>query len=239
MSNRVFVKKLGRANKAARAYRRVAGPIARIPRQMPQFTPSRGGAVYARRMGPAEKKNIDQLNVSLGPTAVGTTTGVVTLLNGCVTGGQPINRIGRRICMTSVLIRGRLNLAATSAGNCQARIVVFYDKQTNKAAPVATDVLANDLIESPMTLANTHRFRVLRDIVVPCLGTAGPQCHYVDEYIKLPPGCRDAEFIDGAGAGTVADITSGGLFTLVYLQNFITVAAVSQAFDTRVRFTDY
>lgn len=222
---KVVVAKRGRGGKrprgAASKFARYSGPM-----------PSRGGATYARRMSSMEKKNID-----IVPTipAVGTTTSVITCLNPCQAGGLPTNRVGRRITMTSLLFRGRFQTAPTTTGNCPIRIIIFYDKQTNKAAPVAGDVLAADSIEQVALLANSHRFRVLRDIVIPCVGTAGPQSAYVNEYIKMN---KQVEYIDGAGAGTVADITSGGLFCMIFANDLTAVAALSQAIQCRVRFTD-
>lgn len=217
---------LGRGVRRAPAARRY-GPVG--------FIPSRGGATYARRMTRTEKKNIDQ-NVTL--SGFGSATGSLTLLNACTAGGLPTNRVGRRIIMTSVMLRGRFQMAPTSTGTCSIRVIIFYDKQTNKSNPIATDLLVSDTIEALNLLANSHRFKILRDIIIPCVGTAGPQSAYLNEYIKIPRGCHEVEYVDGAGAGTVADITSGGLFALVYSDNLIGTASLSQNLNCRVRFTD-
>lgn len=197
------------------------------------FAPSRGGATYSRRMASGEKKNIDVASVAL--PAVATATGVITVLNVCTAGGLPTNRIGRRITMKSVFITGIVQMAATTTGSSPIRLIVFYDKQTNKAAPVATDLLQTDSISSAMLLANSHRFKVLRDIIVPVIGSAGPQATLVREFFKVN---LETEFIDGAGAGTVADITSGGLFCLAYANNNTAAAALLTGLNARVRFTD-
>lgn len=197
-----------------------------------RYLATRGGATYARRMTSMEKKNLDS---SLNFPAFATLTGSLTLLNASVAGGLPTNRVGRRINLASVLIRGAVQLAPTSTGSSPVRIIIFFDKQTNKAAPAATDLLDVDTISGKQLLANSHRFRVLRDIIVPCVGTAGPQSFYINEYIKFT---KQTEYIDGAGAGTVADITTGGLFALVYTSGGIGVAALQSGLNARVRFTD-
>lgn len=199
---------------------------------------SRGGATYSRSMSPFEKKNIDTTlsSATTGFPAVGVATGVLSLLNGCTAGGLPTNRVGRRITMTSLYMRGTIQLTATSTGNCPVRILIVYDKQTNKAAPSATDILNTDNAASLMLLANNHRFRVIRDIIVPIIGTGGPQGCYIDEYVKLPN--LTTEYIDGAGAGTVGDITSGGLFALIYCNNTIGTTACLSGLNLRLRFQD-
>lgn len=186
----------------------------------------------------AEKKNIDTaFTVNGGQVpAFGVTTGIVTLLNGCTAAATPTSRVGRRISMHSLAIRGHVFMGATSTGSQAVRVIIFYDKQTNKTAPAATDVLSGDSVQGQMLLANSHRFRVLRDIVVPCTGTAGPQSQYIDVYLKLKG--LEAEFIDGAGAGTVADVTSGGLFALVYANQNVGTASAQTNINMRLRFTD-
>lgn len=192
---------------------------------------------YGLLKSTAEKKNIDSTVTFAG---LNVATGTVTVLNACTAGGLPTNRVGRRICMKSVLIKGFFSMQPTSTQSCPIRMIIVYDKQTNKAAPAAADILAADAIQNPNLLANSHRFQVIRDIIIPCIGTAGPQSVYVNEYAKIN---LETEFIDGAGAGTVADITSGGLFALAYANGTtaaggIGVAVIANNITTRVRFTD-
>jgi len=195
---------------------------------------NRNPAFQSVSRGVAEKKNIDTPNIAI--QAFGVTTGIIQVLNNCTAGALPTNRIGRRITMKSVLVRGQFHTSPTTAGSCSIRCLIVYDKQTNKTAPGATDILATDDIASPATLANSHRFTILRDIWVPCVGSAGPQSVMINEYIK----CNlETEYIDGVGAGTTADITSGGLFMLVYTNNATaTAAVVASNLNTRVRFQD-
>lgn len=184
------------------------------------------------QMRSSEKKNIDS---TLAFPVVGAGTGILTLLNGSQAGGLPTNRVGRRMTMTSVFVRGSVALQAASTGNCPVRILVVYDKQSNKAAPNPGDILVGDRVDEQMLLANSHRFKVVRDILIPCLGTAGPQSALINEYAKVN---LQTEYIDGAGAGTVADITSGSLYALVYCNNQIGGAACLSNVQVRVRFQD-
>lgn len=188
---------------------------------------------YKARMTTMELKNLDA--TPQVPNTVATTTGTVNLLNGSVVGAQPTNRVGRRFTMKSILVRGYVQLGTATTGSSSVRCILVYDKQTNKAAPAATDILNTDDIRSQNLLANSRRFKILRDIICPVLGTAGPQTVYINEYLK----CNlDVECIDGAGSNTVADITSGGLFLLTYATAGMAGTNITSALVSRVRFSD-
>lgn len=188
---------------------------------------------FPRMMGSMEKKNID---ASLGFPAFTVGTGVLTLLNASQAGALPTNRVGRRIKMTSVLLRGQVTMAPTSTGGTPIRIIVFYDKQTNKLAPGVTDLLDANDISAKGNLGNSHRFRVLKEIVIPCVGTAGPQSAYINEYFKLAG--LETEYIDGTGSGDITDITSGSLYACVFTHTSIGTATLQSDLQTRVRFVD-
>lgn len=190
-------------------------------------------ATFPRRLTSFEKKNIDQ-TVSF-PTFA-TATSARTTLNASQAGALPTNRVGRRIKMTSLLIRGNIQMAATSTGSTPVRVLVVYDKQTNKAAPAANEVLNADTIANTQLLANSHRFQVIMDEIVQCVGASGPQSCYINRYVKL--NGLETEYIDGTGAGTSADITSGGLFCFVWTSAGIGVAALTNELVSRVRFVD-
>lgn len=196
------------------------------------FAPARA-ATYARTMQPNEKKNIDT-----SPTVptVGSAAAAVTCINVSTAGALPTNRVGRRIKLHSVLIRGRFQTAPTTTGNCPIRLLIIYDKQTNKAAPTASDFFTSDDVTAVNNLGNSHRFKILRDILIPSVGTAGPQSAQIAEYVKI--NGLETEYIDGAGAGTVADITSGGLFCVIYANNSTATAALASSVTSRVRFSD-
>lgn len=211
-------------------------PVAKLAfaRTPAVFVPTRGGATYARPMALGERKNVDtQLSNFI---VAATSTGTLTTLNAMLAGGQPTQRIGRRIELSSLYLRGQVRLASTTAGAASVRVLVIYDRQTNKAAPAITDVLVSDNINAQMLLANSHRFKVLKDCLYPVLGTSGPQALVVDEWIPLKG--LQTEYVDGSGAGTVADITSGGLFIITYQDGGLITANPSSTLNCRLRFRD-
>lgn len=175
--------------------------------------------VGMRRAG--EKKLID---VAVTAYDVNT-TGSFTLLNGCVQGSDYTQRIGRKILLKSVYIRGFVTpqqavvpSAATASVAQQVRMILFVDSQPNGAAPAVTDLLNTAHPASQLNLNNRDRFKVLRDEVInfgplmPGVGTfaelGADLIGDVNVYKKL-----NLETIYNAGnAGTIADINSGALY---------------------------
>lgn len=169
-----------------------------------------------------EKKVID--------TSVNTyqvnTTGSFTLLNGCVQGSDYDDRIGRKIVMRSVFIRGMvaseqsINMATVGAGGSTsqcARMIVFLDNQPNGAAPAVTDLLNSASPFSQLNLNNRDRFRVLADetfafgpmkIFGTTAGFADNQSELVERFIRL----RHETIYNAGNAGTIGDINSGALY---------------------------
>ncbi len=82
-----------------------------------------------------------------------------------VQGNSESERIGRKITLRSINIRGalKLNAATTAASSAnEFRIMIVQDTQTNGAIFAATQLLETDTIESFRNLANSSRFKVLK-----------------------------------------------------------------------------
>lgn len=190
-------------------------------------------------------------------------TGSVVLLNGSVPGVQSYQRIGRRVTCKSITIR--LGIHPTALGPAGgyafdfARILVVYDRQTNGALPLYSDVLQDTLTAgglantalSNVNINNTKRFRILRDInrvfgpfanaAAGGASVAGaqwcqdwqPMSHKL--YIKLPN--LTTEFNAGV-AGTVADVSTGGIFLVFLGMAGAGVNSFACRWASRVRFCD-
>lgn len=194
------------------------------------------GRQLARTGGrlPATSGELRNLDTVPGIPAVGTTTGYLTLLNGCSQGTTATTRLGRRITMKSIYIRGNLQMAATTTGYCPVRILVVYDKQTNATAPSASDILVADAVNNVNNLSNSRRFVTLFDEIIPVIGSAGPQAAYVTLYKKLN---HVVEFNAGS-AGTVGDIQTGSIYSLIYANNLTGGATLLNGLVCRIRFAD-
>jgi len=183
-------------------------------------------------VGSGELKNVDVSSSALIVAAQ--TTATALLLNGLAQGTTATTRIGRRVTLKSLYFRFQASMAATSAGASPIRLLVVYDKQTNATPTTAGLVLASDALNSLNLLDNARRFVTLCDVMLPCLGTGGPQAvaHVFYKKINLP-----MEFNTGS-AGTVGDIQTGSIYMLAFQNGGIITANPTQAFNCRIRYTD-
>jgi len=190
-----------------------------------------------------EKKVVD-LNHAL--VAIENATGTPTLLNGCVAGSQNYQRIGRKINLKSLQIRGHLFPSDTTTNTCLVRMLIVFDKQSNGAAPTWGDVIksqniagtTSSTVTDMLNLDNRDRFEVIRDKTwsfnygessngySPCPGS-----YEITEYIRL----SDRPTVYNAGtAGTVGDIQSGSLYVFWFCdQAAVTGASVDISYRTR------
>lgn len=198
--------------------------------------------------GTGEKKVID---VAAGTIQINT-TGSFNLLNGCVQGSDYSNRIGRKIVMRSLYIRGfafpEPSATAANSPSQQARMIIFLDSQPNGAAPAVTDLLNSATPASQLNLNNRDRFRVLRDQTF----VFGPQVYAVSATaaptVTGTPSVADVncyvkmghETIFNAGnAGTIGDINSGALYMFWIGSVTAGTGQDANAFvSSRVRFLD-
>ena len=116
--------------------------------------------------------------------------------------------------------------------------MIFYDAQTNAAAPSVSDVLATTAYDASLNLNNRDRFKILMDKFVTHdaytngAGTqtvAGGGTRVVKKYIR----CNHDVVFGGTGA-TVGDIQSGSLIFL-YIGSTATYA---MDYNIRTRFID-
>jgi len=181
------------------------------------------------------------------------TTGSITLLAIPVTGADFNARIGRKIRLHSLFLRGRLALESAIAPSGtlslaqQARLIVCYDLQPNGAAPAITDILNTADPASHLNLNNRDRFRILCDkeyVFDPSFfqNTATQAYSFMGRTIynvKIFKRLNLDMIFNAVNGGTVADISSGALY-MVWIgsaaagTNVDTNAIVS----TRVRYAD-
>lgn len=200
-----------------------------------------------------EKKSVDTLRKALEFDTVGN----FTLLNAIDSGSNEYQRVGRKISMRSVAIRGFVKFA--QAGSTPSfdflRLILFYDRQPNGAAPALADVLTSvdragtteSVSTSGLNINNADRFKVLRDwywpIIWPATGTtpqnaelaAVPETIAFKDFIKL--GGMETHYNAGT-AGTIADITTGSLYLLAVGLQSNANHQWNCTFDCRVRYLD-
>lgn len=207
------------------------------PNKKARMYPRRSTAVTVaavkRSMG--EKKGMDTvLDISTPVLATSNTNGDAFVLNLIQSGSDSWNRVGRKVNLKSVRLRGRFVFKYDPAGttlavgsNC-VRMVVVWDKQPSGAAIPAFDAIFGHTDQSgtestgftdAVRYDNMDRFVVLRDIIKDCnpdlfvvggtLNTA-TKSHAFEEFINL--GGRECVFSGQTSPMTIADISTGALY---------------------------
>jgi len=213
-----------KANKRAfKRQRRDNGPIARQAKRTGGWAnPSRGG----------ELKFVDTTITTAVP--INGTFNAGTLLNGMANGSDASTRIGRKVNIKSLLLRWSFRLSTTTTAGGNIRFIVVYDKQSNAAAPVITDILLADAFDSPNNLSNRDRFVTLMDVITPAIGTSGDYAVAGVGYKRL-----NLETMFNAGsAGTIGDITSGSIYVFAASSNSFLTTALVQLTRARIRYSD-
>jgi len=155
-------------------------------------------------------------------------SGDLYLLNGTSIGATVNNRIGSVARFTSTHIRGHLHPQATAtASPTEVRLIVFWDRQPNVAAPtifrstgttgILDDTFAtNGVVHSPYNFETVQRYRILWDktYILYNNGTTlqTASAIVIDKKIKLG---RKTKYIDTSpGSGTISDIQTNALWLL-------------------------
>jgi len=213
------------------------------------------GANYSNiRSTHGELKSLDQpsANFALNSTAV------FTCLNLVRAGSSFCNRIGRKINMMSVRMRGWINPIRTITLSDVARILIIYDRQANGANPTlqsllqTTDQAAGNTttILSGINLNNRDRFVILRDemIVLPSQtvtagaittpGWVDPVSHTFehDWYVKM--GGLSTQFGADSAPAVIGDITTGALFMVTAGLNAAGAEGYQLTAEVRLRYLD-
>lgn len=187
-----------------------------------------------------ELKGVDIANISaqMGVfLATYTTNGAACVLNCVQPGSGSWNRVGRRILMKSVRIRGTLEAlldnnndpANNTTRGMTIRMVVVYDKQPSSGAVPTWNTIfghtdqsgtENASLMDGLRYDNTGRFTVIRDkqfsinpmgIESVPAGNAGViQTRSFDEYIPLKG--LETIYSGQSNPCTIADISSGALY---------------------------
>jgi len=218
-------------------------------------------AAAVRRVG--EKKGVDTV-LTLSPILSTTNTnGSSFVLNLVQQGAGSWNRVGRKINLQSVRLRGTLTVTYTAVvatgqtfGNV-VRMVLVWDKQPSGAAIPTFDTIFGKTDQTgaeattfldPVKYDNMDRFSVLRDCVYAAsadqmlsAGT-GPTAQsnlQFDEFVKL--GNREVVFSGQSAPMTIADISTGALYVYFRVETnsatFTTVDVDAQSF-ARLRYVD-
>jgi len=195
-----------------------------------------------------EKKVADLDNA----TYQANTTGSITLLACPILGSDMTNRIGRKINLKSVYIRGfvaseaSINNSSLVVPSQQARFILFIDDQPNGAAPAVTDLLKQANVTSQLNLNNRDRFKILKDktfvfdpyVYNSAATTSVISANNMVKNFKCYKRLNVETVFNAMNGGTVADITSGALYMLWIGSVVASGGDVNASLTTRVRYLD-
>lgn len=217
--------------------KRKRGDLSKAKRFVPyksrriSYTPS-----VPRLLGSINEKKV----VDTAPSSyVCDTTGSVTLLNGVATGTDFTDRIGRKIMLKSVYVRGRIAPVDGGTSNSLARVMIVYDMQANGAAPAITDILKTATSQDQLNMNNRDRFRVIMDKQFPVggvdttVGYAQAPCIFqVKKFKRL-----NLETLYSGTTNAIASIATGALF-MVTIGDVAAGSGATFNGSVRVRFMD-
>lgn len=227
-------KSQGKQSKGGYKKRKVDNNVVSSPRIWPPIADRQDST------GP-EKKHIDTAPAIYQAN----TTAVVTLLNGCVRGTDSGERVGRKVTMTSVFVRGYCQLEESVSGNngplfapCQlARLMIVYDRQPTGATPAITEFLNSSLSYAQLNYDNRDRFSIIADyqaVLGPfAVATTGvaifSSFDNCGKEVNIYRSLRLPTIFNATNGGTVADINSGALW-------MVTIGNVAAGTDTDANF---
>lgn len=182
------------------------------------------------------------------------TTGSITLLANPQLGSDFNNRIGRKIMLKSVYIRGYVVSEASANGPAvafnnaqQCRFILFCDMQPNGAAPAVTDLLNTANPASHLNLNNRDRFKIYSDkefvldpyfLVTTATQASAAMTNQVKTFKKFKKLNLEVIY-NSTNGGTIADINSGALYMLwIGSQAAGTNTDANAVLSTRVRYLD-
>lgn len=193
-------------------------------------------------VGPRRKKEffLKHFTNAIGSERFSTTPVFTDLCYGITNGESDGKRIGNKIVIRQVMIRGHCT-ASTSTVLQTCRLVLIYDKQPNGALPAFTDIYNNAECNTLPRVDISERFTFLKEWYFPISGyqtgtltAAGVSSTYlIDETID----CY-CPIMYGASTGAASDLKEGNLF-LVQIGEYASSATNPIAvLNLQVNYTD-
>lgn len=202
------------------------------------------------RFQPGSAKEIKCFDVALTDTAAGITWALgaaafaepsaaftgITELNNILQGAGVYERIGVKILMKNIRIRGML-YAHQTTDLCYVRLSVVYDRQPNGAAAAITDIFqdsngaAATNIDSGVNITNKNRFTVLRDQCITFDPAHSLSCG-IDWFIP----CRLQTEYKASGV-TIGNISTGSILLIAAAINASGYVNFTN-FRSRIRYED-
>lgn len=175
--------------------------------------------------------------------AVGTyncdTTGSIALLNTVPQGAGTSQRVGKKIKLKSLQMRGGMANNSTAVTSNPAYMIV-YDKRPTGTLPAITDILDTAHSASFLNDNNTARFQILKR--VDQMMTGNPSSFFnqtsvknADRFINLR---GKIQVFNNVGTGAIGDIDQGALYLVTVGDVAAGTSASTLAAGFRLRYWD-
>jgi len=166
------------------------------------------------------------------------TAGFIVLLNPVPSGAAQVQRVGKKILLKGLQIRGLVYNGTTAYANDIA-LVVVYDKRPTGSMPTITAVLKTISSQSMNLDDNASRFRIVRRMDACLIGNStnptAQSAISIDEYVDLK---KAITVYKSVGTGAIGDIGEGALYLLGVGSAAAGTAAAVATLSARVRYYD-
>ncbi len=202
----------------------------------------RTSGFYGRFSGRGGESKFLDTTVSDAPITAGMVIANLTVIP---EGNTESQRVGRKVTIKSIHVKGTLTLtAATALASTTDKVfgMLVLDKQTNGAAFAATDLLDTDSIISFRQLANTQRFSILmKKVWTMSAGGAAPTgaafgFSQVIRDVNINKRCNiPMEYDNSATTGAITTVRSNNVYWVTQSGSGLVVSALT----ARIRYVDY
>lgn len=168
------------------------------------------------------------------------TTGSITLIATIAQGTSVNQRVGKKVALKSLQIRGTaINDTTATVNDCA--IIIVYDRRPTGSLPAITDVLDTANAGSFNNDANSGRFKILKrmDFVLTGNSTTpatGNEAKNLDCFLSLK-GLQSV--FKAAGTGAINDIEEGALYCITVGTQVPGTADANAGMGFRTRFIDF
>lgn len=174
-----------------------------------------------------------------GASYVADTTGTLTLLATIAQGDTLQQRVGQRVMLTNLLIRGQVASGSTTA-TALATLIIVYDRQPQGALPAITDVLDASISNSFQRVDFRDRFflcarwdfNLTGNSVTPATGGENIR---LDFNVALR---KPATYDQTATTGAIGTIRTGALYAITVGNNAAGTTAPNFTLVYRTSFAD-
>lgn len=171
----------------------------------------------ARGLRP-ETKTVDTSTGVLNFDTNSAVANCMKLLNTIPTGTSTVTRIGKRVALKAISIRGQVQAASAGTIN-KVSLLLIYIRTPNQAAtlPAVTEILVTQNSSALTNRDNASKFQILRrwDFIINGNSTTpatGNEMHNLNEFINL--GMKPSTWTSASTAGTIAEFEEGALILL-------------------------